>query len=37
MNVFVPGPIATPQRTQSHPGEDAARLRRRESAARAFL
>jgi len=37
MNVFVPGPIATPQRMQSHPGEDRARLRSAESAARALL
>lgn len=37
MNVLVPGPIATPQRAQSHPGEDRARLRTAEEAARAFL
>jgi hypothetical protein len=37
MNVFIPGPIATPQRTQSHPGEDHGRLRSAESAARALL
>ncbi len=37
MNVLVPGPIATPQRRQSHPGEDAAGLRKPEEAARAFL
>ena len=37
MNVFVPGPIATPQRMQSHPGEDHARLRSPEAAARALL
>lgn len=37
MNVFVPGPIATPQRMQSHPGEDRARLRSAEAAARALL
>jgi NAD(P)-dependent dehydrogenase (short-subunit alcohol dehydrogenase family) len=37
MNVFVPGPIATPQRMQSHPGEDRARLRPPASAARALL
>jgi NAD(P)-dependent dehydrogenase (short-subunit alcohol dehydrogenase family) len=36
-NVLVPGPIATPQRALSHPGEDRARLRRPESAARAML
>jgi NAD(P)-dependent dehydrogenase (short-subunit alcohol dehydrogenase family) len=37
MSVLVPGPIATPQRRRSHPGEDPARLRTAESAARAFL
>jgi NAD(P)-dependent dehydrogenase (short-subunit alcohol dehydrogenase family) len=37
MNVFIPGPIATPQRMQSHPGEDRARLRPAEDAARALL
>lgn len=37
MNVFIPGPIATPQRMQSHPGEDHSRLRSAESAARALL
>jgi len=37
MSVFVPGPIATPQRMQSHPGEDHARVRPAESAARALL
>jgi NAD(P)-dependent dehydrogenase (short-subunit alcohol dehydrogenase family) len=37
MNVFIPGPIATAQRAQSHPGEDRARLRPPESAARALL
>jgi NAD(P)-dependent dehydrogenase (short-subunit alcohol dehydrogenase family) len=37
MNVLVPGPIATPQRMQSHPGEDRARLRSAEDAARAFV
>ncbi|MBC8022505.1 MAG: SDR family NAD(P)-dependent oxidoreductase [Burkholderiales bacterium] len=37
MNVFVPGPIATPQRMQSHPGEDHARLRTAGAAARALL
>jgi NAD(P)-dependent dehydrogenase (short-subunit alcohol dehydrogenase family) len=37
MNVFIPGPIATPQRMQSHPGEDHGRLRSAESAARALL
>jgi NAD(P)-dependent dehydrogenase (short-subunit alcohol dehydrogenase family) len=37
MNVFIPGPIATPQRAQSHPGEERSRLRTPESAARALL
>jgi NAD(P)-dependent dehydrogenase (short-subunit alcohol dehydrogenase family) len=37
MNVLVPGPIATPQRMRSHPGEDPARLRPAEEAARAYL
>jgi NAD(P)-dependent dehydrogenase (short-subunit alcohol dehydrogenase family) len=37
MNVLIPGPIATPQRRQSHPGEDPSRLRTPEEAARAFL
>ena len=37
MNVLVPGPIATPQRAVSHPGEDRSRLARPEDAARAFL
>ena len=37
MNVFIPGPIATPQRMQSHPGEDRARLRSAQSAARSLL
>jgi NAD(P)-dependent dehydrogenase (short-subunit alcohol dehydrogenase family) len=37
MNVFVPGPIATPQRMLSHPGEDRERLRSPASAARALL
>jgi NAD(P)-dependent dehydrogenase (short-subunit alcohol dehydrogenase family) len=37
MSVFIPGPIATPQRMQSHPGEDHARVRPAESAARALL
>jgi NAD(P)-dependent dehydrogenase (short-subunit alcohol dehydrogenase family) len=37
MNVFIPGPIASPQRAQSHPGEDRSRLRTPESAARALL
>jgi NAD(P)-dependent dehydrogenase (short-subunit alcohol dehydrogenase family) len=37
MNVLVPGPVATPQRARSHPGEDPARLRAPEEAARAYL
>jgi NAD(P)-dependent dehydrogenase (short-subunit alcohol dehydrogenase family) len=37
MNVLVPGPIATPQRRMSHPGEAAASLRTPESVAPAFL
>lgn len=37
MNVFIPGPIATAQRAQSHPGEDRAGLRPPESAARTLL
>jgi NAD(P)-dependent dehydrogenase (short-subunit alcohol dehydrogenase family) len=37
MNVFIPGPVATPQRMQSHPGEDHSRLRSAESAARALM
>jgi NAD(P)-dependent dehydrogenase (short-subunit alcohol dehydrogenase family) len=37
MNVLVPGPIATPQRRQSHPGEDAGKLRSAESAAVAMV
>lgn len=37
MNVFIPGPVATPQRVQSHPGEDRTRLRSAESAARALM
>jgi NAD(P)-dependent dehydrogenase (short-subunit alcohol dehydrogenase family) len=37
MNVLVPGPIATPQRAQSHPGEDRTKLRPPEWAARAYL
>jgi NAD(P)-dependent dehydrogenase (short-subunit alcohol dehydrogenase family) len=36
MNVFIPGPIATPQRMQSHPGEEHARLRGAEAAASAL-
>ena len=37
MNVLVPGPIASPQRARSHPGEDASSLRTPDEAARAFL
>ena len=36
-NVLIPGPIATPSRARSHPGEDPASLRTAEQAARAFL
>ena len=37
MNVLVPGPIASPQRARSHPGEDPATLRTTAQAARGFL
>ena len=37
MNVLVPGPIATPQRARSHPGEDPGTLRSAADAARAFV
>jgi NAD(P)-dependent dehydrogenase (short-subunit alcohol dehydrogenase family) len=37
MHVVVPGPIATPQRRVSHPGEDPSKLRTPEEAARAFV
>ena len=37
MNVFIPGPIATPQRAQSHPGEDRSKLPTAKAAARALL
>lgn len=37
MNVLVPGPIATPQRRQTHPAEDRTKLRSAEWAARAYL
>ena len=37
MNVFIPGPVATPQRAQSHPGEDRSKLRSAQAAARALL
>ena len=36
-HVLVPGPIATPQRRVSHPGEDPSKLRSPEEAARAFV
>jgi NAD(P)-dependent dehydrogenase (short-subunit alcohol dehydrogenase family) len=37
LNVLVPGPIDSPQRAQSHPGEDRSKLPSVESAARGFL
>jgi NAD(P)-dependent dehydrogenase (short-subunit alcohol dehydrogenase family) len=37
MNVLIPGPIASPQRSRSHPAEDRSRLRTPEEAARAFV
>jgi NAD(P)-dependent dehydrogenase (short-subunit alcohol dehydrogenase family) len=37
VNVLVPGPIASPQRARSHPGEERSALRTPEEAARAFL
>jgi NAD(P)-dependent dehydrogenase (short-subunit alcohol dehydrogenase family) len=37
MNVFIPGPIATPQRARSHPGESREKLRPAAEAARAML
>jgi NAD(P)-dependent dehydrogenase (short-subunit alcohol dehydrogenase family) len=37
MNVLVPGPVATPQRRQSHPGEHPSQLRSADDAARAFV
>ncbi len=36
-NVVVPGPMATPMRARSHPGEDRSRLPGPEAAARTFL
>lgn len=36
-NVVIPGPMATPMRAQSHPGEDRSRLPGPEAAARAFV
>lgn len=37
INVLIPGPIASPQRAQSHPGEDRTLLRTPGEAANAFL
>ena len=37
LNVLIPGPIASPQRAQSHPGEDRARLPSTQFAANSFL
>jgi NAD(P)-dependent dehydrogenase (short-subunit alcohol dehydrogenase family) len=37
INVIVPGPIATPQRARSHPGENRSALRAPQEAARAFV
>jgi NAD(P)-dependent dehydrogenase (short-subunit alcohol dehydrogenase family) len=37
MNVLIPGPIASPQRARSHPGENQSTLRAPEEAARAYL
>jgi NAD(P)-dependent dehydrogenase (short-subunit alcohol dehydrogenase family) len=37
LNVLVPGPMNTPQRAMSHPGEDRRRLPSAESVALAFL
>ena len=37
MNVVVPGPIASPQRRQTHPAEDRTKLRPPEWAAQAYL
>jgi NAD(P)-dependent dehydrogenase (short-subunit alcohol dehydrogenase family) len=37
MNVLIPGPIASPQRARSHPGEDPASLRTTAEAARAYI
>lgn len=36
-HVLVPGPVATPQRAQSHPGEDRSQLLSAGKAARAYL
>lgn len=37
VNVLVPGPVASPQRARSHPGEERSSLRTVEDAARAYL
>jgi NAD(P)-dependent dehydrogenase (short-subunit alcohol dehydrogenase family) len=37
MNVLIPGPMASPQRMQSHPGENRESLRHPQAVARAFL
>jgi NAD(P)-dependent dehydrogenase (short-subunit alcohol dehydrogenase family) len=37
MNVLIPGPIASPQRARSHPGEEPGKLRSADEAARAFV
>jgi NAD(P)-dependent dehydrogenase (short-subunit alcohol dehydrogenase family) len=37
MNVLIPGPVASPQRAQSHPGEDRSRLRTPDDAAMSYL
>jgi len=37
MHVFIPGPIASPQRAQSHPGENRSKLPTAQAAARAML
>ena len=37
IHLLVPGPIATPQRRVSHPGEDPSKLRTADEAARAFV
>lgn len=37
VNVLIPGPIASPQRAQSHPAEERGKLRSADEAARAFL
>lgn len=37
INALLPGPVASPQRSRTHPAEDAARLARPESVARGYL